>query len=102
MRLLFHAETFEVFPCDGIVNQPAQKGQRFVGGEAFGQRERVMHSKADAVMFSQMDGHGLVFPLPRRSPAQINDDRKPGKWGLFADPAFEVLLVGWREDVWRN
>ena len=58
-RPLSHAQGFEALPGDGIVDELAQDGQRLVGGEAFGQRERVAHAKANAVMFSEMDGHGI-------------------------------------------
>jgi hypothetical protein len=55
---LLDAEGFEPLPGDWIVNQLAEDGERPVGCEAFREPEGITNAEADAIMFSDMDGHG--------------------------------------------
>jgi hypothetical protein len=57
---LVYAEGLEALAGDGVVDELAEDGEGFAFGETLGEGEGVADAEADAVMFSEVDGHGDI------------------------------------------
>jgi len=54
---LIDAERVETLAGDGVVDELAEDGEGLFMGESLGEGEGVADAEADAVMFSEVDGH---------------------------------------------